>query len=132
MRPGLGRSVLRRRGLLQDAPEAIGREIQLHQRHAAVECFGIPRDQVALEPEAADPVEQHGPACTFRQPRGVAEPEPGVADSAVADGVEEFLNVVAAGVVKVLQHRGDRSAPPMRTEKSVFVDAIRREQHRQQ
>ena len=67
MRPGLWRPVLRCRGLSQNAPDALGRETELHQCYPRVEYLGLARDELTLELEAADPFEQHGPTRTFRQ-----------------------------------------------------------------
>ena len=59
MPASLGQLVLRRCGLLQDTLDAFGREIELSEGDATVECFGVASDQGAAKPEAADALEQH-------------------------------------------------------------------------
>src|SRR5215468_1227699 len=115
---GFRRLVLRRCGLLQDAPDALGRKVELNESDAAVEYFGVMGDQVAPKPEAADPLEQHGPSYAFGQPRGVAEPKAGVTNNTVAYRIDKLPEIAASGVVEALQHRNDRRPPAMGSEKS--------------
>ena len=76
----LRRGVLRRGGFLDDAPDALGRKPELHQRDAAVERLAVMRDQpVPGQPELADPLEHDRPPLAFGQARTVAEAEPGIA-----------------------------------------------------
>src|SRR5262249_24785362 len=123
--------ILRRCGLLQDAPDALSGKIKLGKGDAAVEYFGVMGDQVAPKPEAADPLEQHGPSYAFGQPRGVAEPKSGITNSTVAYRIDKLPEIAASGVVEALQHRNDRRPPAMGSEKAVFVNTVLGEQHRQ-
>src|SRR5215472_1081202 len=98
---------------------------------AAVEYFGVMSNQVALKPEAANTLEQHGPSYAFGQPRGVAEPKAGVTNNTLAYRIDKLPEIAASGVVEALQHRNDRRPPAMGSEKAVFVHAVLGEQHRQ-
>ena len=76
----LRRGVLRGGGFLDDAPDALGRKTELHQRDAAVERLAVMRDQPVLgQQELADPLEQDRPPRALRQSRTVAEAEPCIA-----------------------------------------------------
>jgi len=57
--PGLGQLVLRRRGLLQDALDALSRKGELGKGDAAVERFAVVGNQLTAKPEATDPLEQN-------------------------------------------------------------------------
>ena len=68
MPAGLGQLVLRRCGLLQDAPNAFGWKIEPSEGDAAIECLAIAGYQDAAKPKAADALEQHRPSDAFGQP----------------------------------------------------------------
>ena len=59
MSPGLGLLVLRLRGLLQDALDALGWKGELGEGDAAVERFAVVGNQLTAKPEATDPLEQN-------------------------------------------------------------------------
>src|SRR5690349_20694590 len=63
---GVGVPVLCRRGLLQDALDALRRNIELNERDAAVECFAIMRDEPLTEVKAAHSFEQDQATGAFR------------------------------------------------------------------
>src|SRR5215470_11564800 len=81
-----GLLVLRRRGLVEDAFDALGRKVELDERDAAIEGFAVMRDQPVAEMKAADAFEQDGASGGFRQQRRVAEPETRVSHRPVAHG----------------------------------------------
>ena len=131
MPAGLGPVVLRSCGLLQDAPDALGRKAELDEGDAAVERFRLMGDQIAAKPEAAHSLEQDGAADTFGQPRDIAEAEAGITDCTVADRIDKLSEIVASSVVKALQHGGDPRPPGMGSEKTILIDTVLGEQLRQ-
>src|SRR6266540_2467395 len=128
MRLRLRRRVLPLRELEQHALDALGREVLLGERHAAVEHLAVALDQVIAEAEEADALEQHGPALRARHARGVAEAVARVADFVVAQRIEEVPAEIRAGLVKVRQHAGDGLAPLVGAEETVVINTVYREQ----
>jgi hypothetical protein len=96
---GIGELVLRSRGFLQDALDAFGRKIELHEGDAAVECFAVMGNQTVAKSEAADALEEGRAFQAFRQKRGVTEPEAGISNRAVADRIEKLPIIALSGIV---------------------------------
>src|SRR6516162_3172591 len=125
------RAGARRCRLLEDAYEALSRKVELKQSDATVEGFAVVSDQSIAKLEAAHAFEKDGASSGFRQPRDIAEPETRISDRPVAYGIEKLPEIVAACVVKTLQHRRDRRPPGVGAKETILVSAILGEQQAQ-
>src|SRR5262249_51640553 len=116
--------VLRRSGFFGDAAHPLGGKAELHQRHAAVPSLAVIGDQPTGEAEPADALEIDRFSFMPGETRGKAEAKAGIPGFAIAQRFDKFPAIVAAGVVKALQHRCDRRTAAMEAEEQVVVDAV--------
>src|SRR5262245_65839862 len=86
-----------------DLAQALGLELLLRQRHAAVEYLRVAPDAVPFQVEAADAVEDDARALRLGPPGVEGEAIAGVADGAGADRIEELPAEVAAALGEMRQ-----------------------------